>query len=164
MPYNSYITSKNLANVATFDIFPTQQLYLRLFSFTETEETEIRFQLVGLETKNFLLNAGTLFVLLFFWLPLVLSYFVYKSFKPHKTLLILLSRWLFVNYLLRMIIESCLDFTIIVLLSFEDVKLRTLGDNLSFYFSLISFSLVILFVFVAFGVVWTFRKAIVRGY
>ena len=33
LPINSYIVSKSLANVASFDIVPTQLLYYKIFSF-----------------------------------------------------------------------------------------------------------------------------------
>lgn len=78
LPINSYITCKNLANVASFDIVPTQLVYYSFMKF-ENHEVPPRFEILGYESRNFLLTSGTLFWCYILYLVLVLAYLIVRK-------------------------------------------------------------------------------------
>jgi len=80
LPMNAYVTSKTLSNVAKFDIIPTQYFYLRWFDF-KVRKIPLRYKMLGFETRNFLLNSGTLFLLFMSWFLLILIYFIFRVFQ-----------------------------------------------------------------------------------
>ena len=82
LPYNVLLASSFLANVASFEIIPTEAIYSKFFSFdrdkTLKDKEGIRYELVGMETSNFLINSGTLFWMFMIWVMGSFWYFVLK--------------------------------------------------------------------------------------
>ena len=79
MPQNVYALSKIIASIACFDIVPTELLYNEMFSFNpQAKSSGMRYELVGMETNNFLMNAGTLLWLIIWWGLLVAVYSILK--------------------------------------------------------------------------------------
>jgi len=89
LPYNVLLASSFLANVASFEIIPTEAIYSKFLSFdrdkTLKDKEGIRYELVGMETSNFLINSGTLFWMFMIWVMGSFWYLVLKiSFKLLK--------------------------------------------------------------------------------
>ena len=77
MPLNAYVMSKILVSVASFDVIPTDLIYEYVFKFDEEAESSgTRYEMVGMESNNFIINAGTLFWLILGWILAVLLVFI----------------------------------------------------------------------------------------
>ena len=86
----------------------------------------MRYELVGIETNNFLKNAGTLLWLMIGWIILVAIHFILKIFSQlspkTKKVAIWLRNRLFYSLILRLLVESYLELTVAALLNFKDVS------------------------------------------
>lgn len=78
LPVNAYKVSKFLANVASFDIIPTQWFYYSFLEFKNRNEMPSRYDLLGFDSFNFLLNSGTMFLSFFSWIFMAI---IYKAVK-----------------------------------------------------------------------------------
>lgn len=77
MPLNAYVVSKILVSVASFDVIPTDLIYEYVFNFDEEAESSgTRYEMVGMESNNFIINAGTLFWLILGWVFAVIFVFM----------------------------------------------------------------------------------------
>lgn len=67
-PANALKLSLILMSIANFDVLPHTKMNNFLFSFNrKDQENEVRYQNLGFETYNFVLNAGSTFWLMIFW-------------------------------------------------------------------------------------------------
>lgn len=136
--------------MASFDIIPTQLLYLEFLKFEE-KETETRYQMLGFDNRNFLLNSGTLFWLFLSWVFVAALLLVVKIivslFKARrlKTIYDILSVFLFFNFIIRVLIESYLDLSLTSLLNLQETNWQVSGGSVSACFSALIFSMVLLF-------------------
>jgi len=64
-PANASFLSGILASVASFDIINTDDFYMWMFSFAESESLSISFEELGFESMNFVMNMGSSFIILF---------------------------------------------------------------------------------------------------
>ena len=68
---------KILASVASFDVIPTEYIYDKILDFDDSQKSSgMRYELVGIETNNFIMNAGTLLWLMIGWLILVAVFYL----------------------------------------------------------------------------------------
>ena len=63
-PLNVVEMNKSLINLAFFDVLPSQDIINSIFSLTESPVTNPRYENIGFESDNFLLNVGTSIILL----------------------------------------------------------------------------------------------------
>ena len=71
LPESSEKVVENTLVFASFDLLPTEQIYEKLeLELTEEEEPSKKFVDTGYESKNFVTNAGSLFI--FFMLFMLL--------------------------------------------------------------------------------------------
>jgi len=80
MPFNVQQSARILANVASFELLPANAFYnlFLKFSVMPKEKVGVRFSLLGFEGYSFLINTGTLFWLLCFWLVKALVFGAYN--------------------------------------------------------------------------------------
>ena len=50
---------------ASMDIFSGESLYEQIFEFKETEPLNVNFELLDIDSKIFIMNSGSFFVILF---------------------------------------------------------------------------------------------------
>lgn len=150
LPINSYIVSKTLANVASFDVIPTQFIYFEAFDFKRTYIPN-RFEMIGLDGNNFLMNSGTLFLVFISWFLTVPLYFCAKlctntlRAEKAKVVLRIVSRWIFFNYLIRVLLESYVDLTLTSLLNLKNASWEFEGEKIASIFSFFVICCIILF-------------------
>lgn len=83
--------------------------------------------MLGMDSRNFLLESGTLFLLFLSWCIFAVVYFIvwfinsfYKS-KRIAVLLDLSSTWLFFNYIIRVLLESYIDLLLTAILNLQEL-------------------------------------------
>lgn len=111
-----------------------------------------RFDMLGLENNNFLLNSGTLFWLFFLWLFLIVIYVLativqkiaFRNSKL-KTFLSILSYWIFFNYIIRLLLESYIDLCLTSLINLKLFYWGVSGEKIGTLFSFFVFTSISLF-------------------
>lgn len=82
MPFNALLTCAILSNVASFEVIPTEFFYNLFLNFDPDNnlgETEgLRYELIGMETSNFMINSGTLFWCVLAWIFASATYLTIK--------------------------------------------------------------------------------------
>jgi hypothetical protein len=149
-PINAYITSKMLANVASFDIVPTEFIYSQFLQFDQQDSNEgVRYDLVGMETGNFLMNSGTLLWLLVGWIFLVFMWLgfllIEAGTKKLKWIRVKLGNVLFFSLIVRILLESYLDLLLTSLINLKSLNWKQNGETMGTTFSLILISFLIAF-------------------
>jgi len=128
MPFNALLTCAILSNVASFEILPTEYIYSKFLSFDSenslAEQEGIRYELIGMETSNFMLNSGTLFLMLVAWFLYALIYFTIKlAMKVLKKnpggKMEKFSNFLFFYLAIRILLESYLDLSLTLSLNIK---------------------------------------------
>lgn len=131
-PGNAAHFYRNLLNVASFDVFPTDDFFDWIFNFKASEPVTARFGALGYETKFFVKNMGTLFivgvifVLLLITIPCLkgMNAIVYCSSNERVT--DWLQSQLCWNTILRFLIES---YILIAISSFINLTELTFSDS-----------------------------------
>jgi len=114
MPPNAMLLSKSLVSMASFDFIPVNSInVMAIFHFKSDQEEELRYIEVGMETKNFILNCGTMLWAIFFWFFMVLIYYLVKilskCFKKLEKVKIKLGEIIFFGMLVVLLLESYLE-------------------------------------------------------
>ena len=58
-PINVVRMNKELLNLAFFDVLPSEDIMRTMFTMTESPATNKRFENIGFDYNNFLLNVGS---------------------------------------------------------------------------------------------------------
>lgn len=61
-PINLLSVNTIALQITTFDFLPHGEIYSVVYNFTETTAASEELESLGLDSKNFLLNGGTLFL------------------------------------------------------------------------------------------------------
>ena len=61
-PRNLQEVNNITLQITTFDVLPHEEIYAEVYNFTETTPASDGLDSLGLDSKNFLLNGGTLFL------------------------------------------------------------------------------------------------------
>jgi len=113
LPPNAMLLSKSLVSMASFDFIPVNSINVSIFHFKSDPEEELRYIEVGMETKNFILNCGTMLWAIFFWFFMVLIYYLVKilsrCFKKLEKVKIKLGEIIFFGMLVVLLLESYLE-------------------------------------------------------
>ena len=67
-PVNVQSVLINILKISNFDLYPTDQIYEKVFDFTETQPFNSLFEETGFESSNFILLTGTLFIFVLFYI------------------------------------------------------------------------------------------------
>lgn len=138
-----------------------------MFEFKK-QENPLRYQMLGFETKNFFLNSGTLFFLFFSWFILIILYLFLKTantiLKNKKTEILLnfVSKWIFFNFIIRVLIESYIDLGLTSLINIDSQFLKENGEYLSTFFSFFVISFLIAFPIGSYIII-AHRYLVIRG-
>lgn len=123
----------------------------------------MRFKMVGYESSNFLFNADTLFWCFLYWILMAVLYLylkvlssVFGLFRLRKVLEVF-SIFIFYNFIIRVLLESYLDFSIASLLNIKALNYQSLGDTIASYSAFIALGA--LCVFTLFIFFYTIRNA-----
>lgn len=114
-PQNALKLSLYFMTIANFDIVPHENFNNAILSFDKlSKKTEIRFQNLGFETYNFILNSGTTLYLIIFWVfftlvSLLLGIIGLKVIQKFKTWL---SSFLFFTLIIRISLECYLELVV----------------------------------------------------
>lgn len=72
IPKNLLEINMTVLSITSFDLLPAEDIYSSVYTFTETEPASAGLKYLGLESLNFLLNGGTLFLILQAWAVLAI--------------------------------------------------------------------------------------------
>jgi hypothetical protein len=134
------------------DLFPSDRINDEVFEFDE-EGTRgsfaKRFENVGFETENYILNMGSLFWFINAWLACLLgSYLLKVCSTKHRYIMkvyIWLKTWVFWNFIIRLILESYIDLSISSFINILHMTWDTTGEIAGACMSCLSCALVISF-------------------
>lgn len=145
-----------LMQVASFNVFPTDELFDWLFNFKPSEPVTARFEALGYETKYFVKNmgvvflVGVIFVILLALIPCLKAMNLIHKFSATDKVESWLYKTLCWNLILRFLIES---YILIAISSFINVTEMSFGDiggrvsSISTIFGMIITFLLPIFVF-----------------
>jgi len=121
-----------LLNIAAFDVFPTDDIFDWFFIFKPSEPVTARFGALGYETKYFVKNMGTAFIIgVVFAILLILTLFLYVLNKiVNISVTEKVANWVYRmvcwNPILRFLIESYIFFAISCFINLTEF---TFGDS-----------------------------------
>lgn len=102
--------------IVNFDLMPSQKINNFWMEYTETERVDIQMELIGFETKNFILNAGTLlfvqymFVVLFLLKALVIM--MEKTCTLSAKISSKVRKYVTINHVFQYMIEGQIEFLV----------------------------------------------------
>lgn len=113
MPPNALMLTKSLVSMASLDFIPVNSINQYLMHFKSKPAEELRYIEVGMETKNFILNCGTMLWAIFFWFFSVFVYFIIrilaKFLKKLKIVHVYIGNIIFFSMLIVLLLESYLE-------------------------------------------------------
>lgn len=59
--------------ITTFDYLPYEEIYAEVYTFTESEAASKGLERLGMDSKNFLQNGGTLFLTIQAWIAVCVA-------------------------------------------------------------------------------------------
>lgn len=146
MPSNAKLFFSTLVSVASFDLLPSETFSEIMFSFSPSEPEGDSFKDMGFETRSTILNIGSLFYYILFYLILVALLVIIKG-----LLLVCPGNWLGRVYevmgkkllygpILRLITEGYIDLSISVLIQVKALDVIDTSDLVDVAFAVVSLS------------------------
>jgi hypothetical protein len=136
MPGNVIMVLTNLASVASFDVFPTDDIMSFLFNFTPTTAPGVGFAAMGNENKSLTLYLGSAFLIM---ILIGLQYLLYSLAYACRLYDKLLSKieqklkpGLIYGTIYLFLVETYLDWAIGSALRLEEPKFETPSDYFDF--------------------------------
>lgn len=117
IPVNLHEITDTVVQVTSFDILSEEEIYSNTYEFTDTEPPSEGMETLGYQSQNFLLNSGTLFLMLQAWVVLalfatLLKFLATKLCKPDSRsyrFSLWLDRQLKWNFFYEMFLTSQID-------------------------------------------------------
>jgi hypothetical protein len=99
--------------VANFDIIPHSSINNFIFTFEEKADlNDVRFQNLGFDTYNFVLNSGTTMWLIFIWIVLSLVTLCLRKISKLNSFVNYLYKNLFYGMIIRISLECYVELLI----------------------------------------------------
>ena len=132
MPGYVYLVMSNLSGLASFDVFPTEDILNFIFQFTETDKPGVSFISMEITSKRLILYLGSTFLFMiivavqfFTWFCCYILKKVHPFFQRAQKKL---KRFLFWSAILRLGVQGCLDISIGMMISLEQLEWNTWSD------------------------------------
>lgn len=162
-PINLVEVNTMFLGVATFDLLPSTEIINGISTVTETEAPNSRLEALGLESQNFMINGGTLFIFFAIWVCfniLQLPFALASRFTANNSCLNRFSsrfadklRW---NFFFDVTLTGQVEFMLAALIHLNHWKWDLIGDRLGCIFAILMLVLYLMMPYILFRIL---RKA-----
>lgn len=142
MPSNVYLAIINLSDLASFNVFPTNAIFTYVFNFQAQTIPGTGFQHMSYENGRLIYFVGSLYLILIilglYYLVFGIAYSLRHRYRFMNRLQLKLAKSLFWNPILLYCLESQLDFSIGIMLSYSLYSFDTWSNIFDMIFTILS--------------------------
>ncbi len=132
MPANVTVVMVKINTIASFDYFPTDKIFEKLFKFSTTVMPFVSFEAMGVESLRLTLYLGTIFFILVYLFVLSLMFLISWPFKNKFSFVGRFHSMMRDKYywrgIIRMLLESYCDMSVGIMLSWREPRTLTSSD------------------------------------